>query len=51
VARTRVTYQLDDGVQLSGDQEALERLFVRPPHRVDGTTEFTIRTTTFRPVW
>jgi len=50
VAKTRVTYQLDGGVQLSGEQEALERLFVRAPHRVDGATEFTIRTTTFRPL-
>lgn len=50
VARTRVTYQLDDGVQLSGDQQAIERLFSNPPHRVENTTEFTIRTTTFRLV-
>lgn len=48
LAKTRVTYQLDDGVQLSGDQEALERLFVHPPRRVDGATELTIRTTMFR---
>jgi hypothetical protein len=50
VARTRVTYQLDNGVQLSGDQDALDRLFLTPPHRVGTATEFTIRTTTFRPV-
>lgn len=50
VAKTRVTYQLDYGVQLTGDQEALERLFIRPPHRVGDQTEFTIRTATFRPM-
>jgi hypothetical protein len=50
VARTRMTYQLDNGVQLSGDQDALDRLFLTPPHRVGSATEFTIRTTTFRPV-
>jgi 37-kD nucleoid-associated bacterial protein len=50
VARRRVVYQLDHGVQLSGEQEALERLFAQPPHRVGSSTEFTIRTTTFRPV-
>jgi hypothetical protein len=50
VAKSRVTYQLDFGVQLSGDQEALERLLVTPPHRVNGSTEFTIHTRTFRPV-
>jgi hypothetical protein len=50
VARRRVVYQLDHGVQLSGEQEALERLFAQPPHRVGSNTEFTIRTTTFRPV-
>ena len=48
--RTQVTYQLDFGVQLSGEQEAIERLFVTPPHRVVDHTEFTIRTLTFRPV-
>jgi 37-kD nucleoid-associated bacterial protein len=50
LAKTRVTYQLDGGVQLSGDQEALERLFARPPRRVNGVTELLIRSTTFRPV-
>lgn len=50
VAKNRVTYQLDFGVQLSGDQEAISRLLVTPPHRVDGNTEFTIHTKTFRPV-
>lgn len=50
VARTRVTYLLDHGVQLSGDREAIERLFATPPHRVDHSTEFTIRTKTFRPL-
>jgi hypothetical protein len=50
VARTRLTYQLDNGVQLSGDQDALDRLFLTPPHRVGNATEFTIRTTTFRPI-
>jgi hypothetical protein len=48
--RTQVTYQLDFGVQLSGEQEAIERLFVQPPRRVAEHTEFTIRTLTFRPV-
>lgn len=48
--RTQVTYQLDFGVQLSGEQEAIERLLVQPPHRVAEHTEFTIRTLTFRPV-
>jgi len=48
--RTQVTYQLDFGVQLSGEQEAIERLFVQPPQRVAEHTEFTIRTLTFRPV-
>lgn len=48
--RTQVTYQLDFGVQLSGEQEAIERLFTEPPHRVADHTEFTIRTLTFRPV-
>jgi hypothetical protein len=51
VAKTRITYELDGGVHLSGDQDALERLFVRPPQRQNGVTEFTIRTTTFRPLW
>jgi hypothetical protein len=50
VANKRVTYELDGGVRLSGDREALERLFVRPPQRVDNGTEFTIRTSTFRPI-
>jgi hypothetical protein len=50
VARTRVTYLLDHGVQLSGDREAIERLFATPPHRVDDNTEFTIRTKMFRPL-
>jgi hypothetical protein len=50
VAKTRLTYQLDFGVQLSGDQEAIERLLVKPPQRVGNATEFTVRTTTFRPV-
>jgi hypothetical protein len=50
VARRRVVYQLDHGVQLSGEQEALDRLFAQPPHRVGHSTEFTIRTTTFRPI-
>jgi 37-kD nucleoid-associated bacterial protein len=50
LGKTRITYQLDGGVQLSGEQEALERLFVRPPHRVNGATELTIRTATFRPL-
>jgi hypothetical protein len=50
LASTRVTYQLDGGVQLSGEQEALERLFASPPRRVGNATEFTIRTATFRPV-
>jgi hypothetical protein len=50
VASSRVTYELDGGVRLSGDREALDRLFVRPPRRVDNGTEFTIRTSTFRPI-
>jgi len=50
VASSRVTYELDGGVRLSGDREALERLFVRPPQRLDNGTEFTIRTSTFRPI-
>ena len=49
VAKTRVTYLLDDGVQLSGDPDVLAQLFIQPPHVVDGKTEFTIRTSTFRP--
>lgn len=49
VGKIRMTYQLDYGVQLSGDQEAILRLFVDPPHRVDDGTEFTIHTRTFRP--
>jgi hypothetical protein len=48
--RTHVTYQLDFGVQLSGEQEAIERLFVNPPQLVGDHTELTIRTLTFRPV-
>ena len=48
--RTQMAYQLDFGVQLSGEQEAIERLFVSPPHRVADHTEFTIRTLTFRSV-
>jgi len=48
--RTHVTYQLDFGVQLSGEQEAIERLFVNPPRLVGDHTELTIRTLTFRPV-
>ena len=48
--QTQVTYQLDFGVQLSGEPEAIERLFVQPPHRVAEHTEFTIRTLSFRPV-
>jgi hypothetical protein len=50
VVSRRVTYELDGGVRLSGDREALERLFVRPPQRLDNGTEFTIRTSTFRPI-
>lgn len=50
VSRPRVTYLLDHGVRLSGDREAIERLFATPPHRVDDGTEFTIRTRTFRPI-
>jgi len=48
--RTHVTYQLDFGVQLSGEQEAIERLLVNPPRLVGDHTELTIRTLTFRPV-
>jgi len=48
--RTQVTYELDFGVQLSGEPEAIERLFVTPPRRVAEHTELTIRTLTFRPV-
>jgi hypothetical protein len=47
---SRVTYELDGGVRLSGDREAIERLFVRPPQRGDHGTEFTIRTSIFRPI-
>jgi hypothetical protein len=50
VVKIRMTYQLDDGVQLSGDQDALARLFIDPPHRVNDATEFTIHTRTFRPI-
>jgi hypothetical protein len=49
VTKTRVTYLLDDGVQLSGDPDVLAQLFVQPPHVVDGKTEFAIRTSIFRP--
>jgi hypothetical protein len=48
--RTLVTYELDFGVRLSGEQEAIERLFVHPPRRTAEYTELTIRTLTFRPV-
>jgi hypothetical protein len=48
--RTLVTYELDFGVRLSGEQEAIERLFVHPPRRAGEHTELTIRTLTFRPV-
>jgi len=48
--RTQVTYELDFGVQLTGEQEAIERLFTHPPRRVADHTELTIRTLTFRPV-
>ena len=48
--RTQVTYELDFGVRLSGEQEAIERLFVHPPRRVAEHTELTIRTLTFRPM-
>jgi hypothetical protein len=37
-------------VRLSGEQEAIERLFVHPPRRMGEHTELTIRTLTFRPV-
>lgn len=50
VAKTSVTYQLDDGVRLSGDQDAIARLFTRPPHREGEATEFTIRTKLFRQI-
>lgn len=50
VIRKRVTYQLDHGVQLTGDEESIQSLFTAPPHRVQKDTEFTIRTTTFRPM-
>ncbi|ETX04483.1 nucleoid-associated protein [Candidatus Entotheonella palauensis] len=50
VISSRVTYELDGGVRLSGDREAIERLFLRPPERGDYGTEFTIRTSTFRPI-
>jgi hypothetical protein len=48
--RTLVTYELDFGVRLSGEQEAIERLFVHPPRRAAEHTELTIRTLSFRPV-
>jgi nucleoid associated protein NdpA len=47
--RTQMTYELDFGVRLSGEQEAIERLFVHPPRRAAEYTELTIRTRTFRP--
>jgi hypothetical protein len=50
VVSNRVIYELDGGVRLSGDREALERLFVQPPQRGDRGIEFTIRTSIFRPV-
>lgn len=50
VVSSRVTYELDGGVRLSGDREAIERLFLRPPERGKYGTEFTIRTSTFRPI-
>jgi hypothetical protein len=50
LSRRRVVYQLDHGVQLSGEPDAIERLFAQAPHRVGKATEFTIRTTTFRPL-
>jgi hypothetical protein len=50
VAKRRVVYQLDHGVQLSGDQDAIARLFTQAPQRVGQATEFTIRTQTFRPL-
>ena len=37
--RTQVTYELDFGVRLSGEQEAIERLFVHPPRRLAEHTE------------
>jgi hypothetical protein len=49
VTRKRITYQLDHGVQLSGDEEAIQSLFTVAPHQVEQDTEFTIRTTIFRP--
>jgi hypothetical protein len=48
--RTQMTYELDFGVRLSGEQEAIERLFVHPPRRVAEHTELMLRTLTFRPV-
>ena len=48
--RAQVTYELDFGVRLSGEQEAIERLFVHPPRRMAEHTELTMRTLTFRPV-
>jgi hypothetical protein len=50
VRTTRITYELDFGVQLSGEPDAIERLCMNPPHRVNGSIEFTIRSTTFRPL-
>ncbi|PON16842.1 hypothetical protein C2W62_16345 [Candidatus Entotheonella serta] len=50
VVSSRVTYELDGGVRLSGDRQAIERLFLRPPERGEHGTEFTIRTSTFRPI-
>lgn len=50
VVKTRVTYELDYGVLLSGDQEAITHLFAQPPRRIDDGTEFIIHTRTFRPI-
>lgn len=50
VMNNRVTYELDGGVRLSGDREAIDRLFVKPPERGKSGTEFTIRTSLFRPM-
>jgi hypothetical protein len=50
LTRRRVVYELDNGVQLSGEHDAIERLFTQSPHRVGNATEFTIRTRTFRPL-
>ena len=45
--RTQITYELDFGVRLGGEQEAIERLLVHLPRRVGEHTELTIRTLTF----